>query len=489
MGLILAIDIIVVAALLGVALTKGFEQALPLFAFIVVLAPGESTIPLPGLFILTTQRVAIITLVALYCAVGGKSVKAWKQGSTPLGYLLLLILGWNLISTMNSIVFTTSLNTVLSNIFDFYLLYYIFTKTVSDVRTIHKILFAFVSALTICCIFGWVEAYFNWSVASLFPTVSHRFTPGQDGLMEAGDRIRSTFPHPILFANGLALGIPMALYLLTVARSTLRRTFLCASILLMFWNIFKTMSRGPWLALMLSFVLLTFLSERKIRKYQLIISALTILVLVIRPGVWETLKNTYFETTDADSARGESYQYRYTLMRIGREALAKDAGRAAWGFGPEAFYYLGLTGEDPDTGHIVKFDSCDSALVELMVDTGYVGLLLVIILLFKAASVAWKGFTNLPKTGSSLCGLLFINIVAYSFMMVSVMNFGWGQQSHMLWILVALSMISVRILRREASLKQVERLRSILPGGWDASYSTDFAGNGQAVEAHVDEIQ
>jgi len=453
MGLIVAIDLVVVGALVAIALTKGFEQALPLFAFILILAPGESTIPLPGLFDLTTQRVAIMTLGVLYCAVGNRNVEAKKYG-VPLGYLLLFTLGWNLVSTMNSVVFTTSLKTVFSNIFDFYLVYYIFTKTVSDARTVHRILIAFVSGLTICCVFGWCEAYLSWRIVDLFPTTAYRFTPGQDGLMEdAGDRIRSTFPHAILFANGLALGIPMALYLLTLAKSSLQKVFLGVSILLMFWNIYKTMSRGPWLALVISLILLLLLAQRKIRRYLLVIAVLTISVLVIRPGVWETLKNTYFETFDPDSARGESYEYRYTLMRVGREALAKDLGRAAWGFGPESFYYLGFTGEDPDTGHTVKFDSCDSALVELMVDTGYIGLLLVIVLLSKATLVSWWGFMRLPKRENSICLLFFINLVAYSFMMMSVMNFGWGQQTHMLWMILAVSVVYPHLAGAKASSK------------------------------------
>lgn len=453
MGLIVAIDLIVVCALVGIALTKGFEEAVPLFAFIVTLAPGESTIPLPGLFLLSTQRVATITLLLLYCVAGVRNATAAKPCGTPLKYLILLIIGWNLVSTMNSVVFTTSLKTVLSNVFDFYVVYYIVTTTVSDSRTVQRIVIAFVSALTVCCICGWGEAYFTWSVANLFPPVAYRFTPGQDGLLESSDRIRSTFPHAILFANGLTLGIPMALYLLAIARSGLQRTLICISIVLMFWSIYKTMSRGPWLALVISLILLMFLSQGKIRKYVVIISVLTMSVLVIRPGVWETVKNTYVETVDPDSARGESYEYRYTLMRVGQKALAKDLGRAAWGFGPESFYYLGLQGEDPETGHTVKVDSCDSALVELMVDTGYIGLVLVIVLMFKATLVSWRGFTLLPKPANLLSLVLVINLVAYGFMMLSVMNFGWGQQSHMLWIVVALSMVYGDLVWCEASVK------------------------------------
>jgi hypothetical protein len=452
MALIVAIDLIVVGTLVAIALTKGFERALPFFAFVITLVPGESQIPLPGLFALTTQRVAIITLAALYLFLRNSSSGTTRNHATPLKYLILLTLGWNLISTVESIVFTTSLKIVLSNTFDFYLVYYIFTRTVSNVRTIHKILYAFVAALTVCCVFGWFEAYFSWRVIDLFPSAVYRFTAGQGGLL-SDDRIRSTFPHAILFANGLALGIPWALYLLNFAKSGLQRAYLWLAIILMFWNTYKTMSRGPWLALVISLILLLLLSQAKIRNRVVVISLLTILVLVIRPGVWQTIKDTYSDTLDVESARGQSYQYRYTLMRAGREVLAKNLGRSAWGFGPESFYYLGLEGEDPSSGHIVKYESCDSAMVELMVDTGYVGLLLVMALLLKPTLVSLRGFTSLPKPANLLCLALFINLVAYIFLMVSVMNFGWGQQTYMLWIILALSMVYPRLAGTESLSK------------------------------------
>jgi hypothetical protein len=454
MILIIAIDFIVVGVLVAIALTKGVEQALPFFAFVVILVPLESTIFLPGLFQLNTQRVAIVTLAALYFLTGKRNVESSDKRGTPLKYLILLILAWNLISTAGSIVFTTSLSNVLSSALDFYLVYYIFTKTVSEVQTVHRILVAFVAALTVCCVVGWLEIHFSWQVSDLFPTLVHRFTPGQEGLMLVEGRVRSTFPHAILFANGLALGIPLALYLLTLAKTGLQKALLWVSILMMSWNLYKTLSRGPWLALLLSLIVLFVFSKGQIRRYLVIVSLLMVSVLVIRPGVWDTLRNTYVETVDPESARGSSYEYRYALLRVAREALNKDLGRAAWGFGPDSFYHLGLEGEDPSTGHIVKFESCDSAMVELMVDTGYVGLFLVIVLMVKSILVSLGGFIRLPNPQNSLCLFLFANLAAYIFMMMSVMNFGWGQQSYMLWILMGLSVVYENLVRSEALVEQ-----------------------------------
>ena len=321
---------------------------------------------IPGLFDLTTQRVATIALLVLYLALRKRNSDDEAGRMTTLSSVILLIFGWDVISTLNSLVFTTSLKTILSDALDFYLLYYIITKTVTSTETVHKIVRAFIAALAVCCIFGWFEAYFGWKVIALFPTVVHRFTPGQSGLLADDGRVHATFPHSILFGNALALGIPWALYFLTLAKTTIQKTYLWIVVMLMFWNIYKTMSRGPWLALILSAILLLLFAESRIRKYLLVISVITISVLIIRPGVWTTLVNTYAETNDPDSSRGSSYQYRYDLMHEGERALANDFGRSLWGFGPGSFYYLHLQGIDPQTGHIEQFDSCDSAFVNIM---------------------------------------------------------------------------------------------------------------------------
>lgn len=453
MTLILAIDVIVVGALVAIALSKGFEQALPFFAFILTLVPEESKITLPGLFDLTTQRVAIMTLLVLYLVVGRRTAETTKTHATPLKYLILLTLGWSLISTLNSVVFITSLKVVLSNILELYLVYFVFTETITGTESVHKILRAFVAALAVCCVFGWFEAYYQWRVVDLFPTTTYRFSnQGYD--VDLG-RTQSTFPHAILFGNALVLGIPWALYLLTTAKGATQKAYLWMVLTLMFWDIYKTMSRGPWLGLILSAALLLIFSPSTIRKSLLVISLLSISVCVIRPGVWDTIKNTYVETLDPDDPRGSSYQYRYDLMRVAKETLAKDTSRAIWGFGPESFYYLHLEGEDPITGHTVKYESCDSALVDIMVSTGYVGLLLVAALLLKPAWVSFRGFGSLPKPTNLLCLVLFINLVAFVFMMVSVMNWGWGQQTYMVWIILALCMVYPGLTQNESSSRQI----------------------------------
>lgn len=437
---VIVIDVVVVASLLVVALTKGFERSLPLAIFLMMLFPVESKIDLPGLFDLTTQRLIVVVLIILYFAVG--RVRGRRE-KLPLKYLLILLIGWMLLSSANSVVREVSFKSTLSQLLDFTVPYYIYAMTVSKVETVNKILFAFVAAMFLCAILGYLEIYQNWSVISLFPPAVHRFTAVLGDLGDRGVRAQATFGHAILFGAALAMAIPVALHLLTVYKTKAYKVFLWSAVMLMLLNIYKTGSRGPWIALILSFGILLFLSRNALRKYLTVILVLTATVLIANPGVWDTIVNLCIATMNPDTDQGASYEWRYALYRITERELSKDFGRALWGFGPESFYYLGLEGEFQ--GQTWKFESCDSAVVELLMDTGCIGFLLVAAILLKAASAAFRGFRSLPSPANSLCLVLFVNICAFCFLMTNVELFAWGQQAYVLWILIALVMIYPRL--------------------------------------------
>lgn len=451
MALIIILDLAVVCALITCTLVRGLERTLPLASFMLMLFPNESAITLPGLFDLTTQRLIIITLIVLHILFRRSHGQSNDRKGVPLKYLMLLIFAWMVLSAANSVVFPISLKTVISQLFDFFLLYYIVVKNISKTETVNAILFAFVGAMFVCSVFGAVEAYRGWSVMSLFPQGVHRFS-GLSAVSDRADRVQVTFGHPILFGGALAIAIPLALYLLTLAETKTRRIFLWSASMLMFLNIYKTSSRGPWLALILSLSILLVLAKNHLRRYLAVTAMLIMTVLIARPGVRESLANLYIETYDPDSPQGQSYQWRYALYRTATEHLNQDFGRALWGYGPESFFYLGWEGRFQ--GQIVRYESCDSSVAALMIETGYVGLLMVVVLFLKVAIATFRGFRRMPPPADLLCLLLFVNVCAFCFMMTNVAILGWGQQSYMLWILIAISMVAPRLAQPEGTTQE-----------------------------------
>jgi len=303
MPLIYLIDFAAIALLVAVAFYKGVEQALPFLAFFMVLIPNESKIPLPGLFDLTTQRLVLVTVAALYFLLGERNAQAGRTARTSLKYLIAAHIGWSLISTANSVVFDISFKRLLSQVLEYYLLYYVLTRAVSQVRTIHKILFAIVAAISVCGIFAYLEAYHSWSVLSLFPEEFSAY--GTEPMVEFGRglRVRATFPHPILFGGAIAITIPLALYLQTIFLSRLQRILLWLAILLMFLSLYKTGSRGPWIALTLSLGVLFLVWQNRARTYLAllgILGAIATAKSVDRPNNLSSLLEAYFEKALVD---------------------------------------------------------------------------------------------------------------------------------------------------------------------------------------------
>jgi O-antigen ligase len=450
MAPIVVIDIIVVAFIVGVGVTKGIERVLPFVTFVCLLLPGLSRIQLPGLFDLSTQRLVVIVLALLYLIVGRQDTESPRMTKTPLKWLMAAQVVWALISTANSIVPVDSIKKLLAQVFEYYCLYLIYVKTISSVQTIYRILYALVSALFVCSIFGAVEAYTGWSVLSLFPSRGMSQLELALGVTFSTEgRAGSTFPHPILFGAALAVAITLAFHLVSVAESGKRKAFLWVTIVLMFLNLYKTISRGPWLGLIVAFILLLLLNRGKLLRYQLVIVVLAVSVMVIRPGVYHTIRNLYDATfvVDMNSIKGLSAEYRIELTRVAQEALARDFRRELWGYGMGSFVSLNLVGEM--AGHQFPFLSCESAWIGFAIETGYVGLALIACLLLTPAFIAWRDFRRLPAPERYLSLILFICMVVYYFMMLSVDMYAWGQEGYMLWILIASSIVYGKLKQPE----------------------------------------
>jgi len=441
MGLIILLDLAAVGWLVAVAYSKGFANALPIAAFLLVIFPVETRIQLPGLFDLTTQRVIVLVLCGLYLAIGRNEGNAEMSEPLPLRFLLFGLVAWMLVSSAESVVPAISFKSTLSQSFDFCTVYFIYARGIRNREVLRMVLGGFVAGVFLCCIFGVIEIYADWKVSSLFPVVLGRFTD-LDDLNARGSRVQSTFGHAILFGSALAMAIPMTLYLLSNVSRSKDKVYLWTALALMSLCLYKTNSRGAWIGMLLSLVVLVLLGSDRVRKVIAMVVVLTILVLVARPGIRDSILSLYGATKDPDSLQGESYQWRYVLYHIAFQELARDTGRSLWGYGPESFYYLGLTTEFSLDGvmHTVKVESCDSAVVELMMDTGYVGLLLVAALMGSAAVLGFRRYPSMQERSESAYPTLLAGLAAFIFLMTNVELFGWGQQAYMLWIILAMMM-------------------------------------------------
>jgi hypothetical protein len=432
--LVVVIDFIAICGLCRLAMTSGLEAALPFASFMLILVPIESSIPL-GLFELTTQRLIVGLLLILYLT-GNSISERQSRVPMPLKVLILVHVLWCILSTANSIVPLMSIKKAASIIIEYYALYFIFWKTITKVETIHKVLWAMVVAMIVASVFGTFEAYGSSNVLTFFPTAGHHFSTVE---MERETRVQSTFDHPILFGAALAMAITIALYLITVVQKSWQVIALWLGIVLMFFNNYKTSSRGPWLDTMLGCFILVIFARGKIRKNIVIIGVLSIVAMVVRPGIWDTVKGIYDNSFDMNTSTGTSYEYRYALQNAVMTKVLQTPTRALWGYGLESFYDLQIEAEF--LGKPYLFLSCDSSWSELMIETGFVGLFIIILILLKPAWRALRDYQSLPPPDRYLSLMLFANLVIFYFQMYSVGMYSWGQNGYILWILIAITFV------------------------------------------------
>lgn len=443
MILIICMQCVIVLSL-AIAARRSLENALPVFCFFLVLMPLEARLVIPGLFDFNTMRLSLLTLLVLYLYHGRSNS---NDSALPLKSLMLLNVTWAICSTIYSLSVTTSAKQLISQVVEYYLLYFLLVRTITRVSTIYNIVFAMMMAMGICSIFGVIEVYARWSILRIFPqNLWITYNGGVDPLYiewGRGLRIRSTFPHPILFGDALAMSIPLTLYLLSIWERRRDRILLWMSLVLMFWAIYKTSSRGPWIATILCGTLLFIMARNRVRTYLLVIALMAAAVLVARPGVWSTIAGLYESSTDASSPVGSSYLYRDALNNAVKSAVGRGPARALFGYGLGTFRELGLDINFLNT--VQRWYTCDNNWALFLYETGYVGLFLIAALLFAALWIAFRTYWQLPPPESYFSGVIFISLSGFFFLLLSVAGYSWGQQGYMAWILISIAVSYSRI--------------------------------------------
>jgi hypothetical protein len=406
--------------------------------------PLEARLVIPGVFDVNTMRVSLLTLLVLFFS----KKKSPNTSRIPLKNLMVLHVTWVLISTAYSISVATSIKQLISQVLEYYLMYFLIVRSITSLTTLYKVLYAMMMAIGLCCIFSLAEVYATWSILRIFPqNLWITYNGGLDPLYVEwgrGLRARSTFPHPILFGDALAMSIPITLYLLSIWKNKRQRIVLWVVFLLMTWAIYKTSSRGPWIAAALCCCLLFLLVRNRIRSYLIAIAALMVLVILARPGIWQTINGLYEATTDASSPVGSSYLYRHALTEAIDESMHKDAGRYFLGYGLGTFREKGL--DITFLGVTQRWYTCDDNWAAFLYETGYGGLLIIGMLLGMPLLMAWRDYRRMPRPANALSGVFFVSLVGFNFLMLSVAAYSWGQQGYMAWILISLSVSHRRVI-------------------------------------------
>jgi len=409
------------------ALRRDFQKGLALGTALLVALPDSLRVS-AGLFELTVHRVIVIIIVVFWFSAPHAKTRDsahFLGGLVRVGVTMLVSLA---LSTR----MTSSFKDLISYAIEICLFYVILATSLTDVNGLVRIIRCVCMAVLAGAIIATIEKYTNLDLQSMIAET------GMNDDETGG--IAANYSSRIMLGYAVAMGVPLWIALVTLAREKKERVMTWLGLLLVIASCYFSTSRGPWLGAIVAAVLLALFGSAKPRKILLAAAALAVLVMIIRPGVKDTISSLYRGTFDEESVKGSSYRYRWILWHVAYAEITKSPVRVLFGYGGLSTEGMVLTQYFPQEGasslRHLGYTSWDNNYASDLIEFGFVGLgvrsfLYVSILV--AALAIWRRarpeFKDLTAANMAAC-------VVYLFAMTNVYIFS-PQVKFQFWIMVA----------------------------------------------------
>ena len=232
------------------------------------------------------------------------------------------------------------------------------------------------------CLFALLEKFFQFNPLAGFFGVEDDLFRG--GLL----RVRATLYHPIALGCFIALVFPFVLSALIREPRGRKKTALGVLLAAMLITSILTVSRGPWIAILLeSSIFVAWWAWRNMRRVAMIGFALVFVATafaLLRTNdafdqkVAPILNPDQFSLERTNEASSE--YYRIALLKAVIDRL--EGPRWIYGFGRGTFYLADVESNYDNTDHVLG--AGDSHYVLLLLETGIAGLSAFLLLLFAA---------------------------------------------------------------------------------------------------------
>jgi O-Antigen ligase len=456
--IVLSLMVLSTIAMIAIG-ARGTVKVLPLFTALVLLMPNRASIPFGSLFDLNMQRLFVVMLFVIYARdsspTENEPIHDRRWLDIPFLKLILINLAAMSISTIFSVNLPVSLKNLLMHATEYYLIYVIFCESIRTTEDVENIIHAVYAAVILLAILAVIETYTGWNPVNYLPNTGGRFFQ-EDGSgidLDRGFRPTGVFPVSHLLGAAMVLGMTFTCYILT--REDVQGWKAASAwilLLVMGLCLYKTSTRGPWIAIVLSYGFLLVASSSRIRRTIVIFGAFTGVFILIRRGVYDTIERIVLQSFDTNTSIGSSYEYRYALIDVARDALGKDLFRTLFGYGPESFFYLNLKSEF--LGMEYTFLSCDSSWIQSAIETGLLGFSVLAILLGGVFLYQIYHLRKMSGKSRDMMACLAAFNLAFLFLMTNLAIYGWVQFGHVYWILTAMSIMIVEIWKKNGDLME-----------------------------------
>ncbi len=386
-----------------------------------------------GLFQLTIHRILIV--IAFIFLIRNRTSDREKW---PIPNLRLVILFGvaQLMSFAFGTTFASGIKAILTYGIETALLYLLVSEYIQKENDLARFLSSICYGLAAVAAVAAIEKEFRFDLVTLISP-----SGGGSPLGTTGD-VAATYPHRILMGYALAMGVPLSMALASYHKDRKPKCIMYGITLLLVAATYFSTSRGPWLGLTLGLIGVAVFGGRKVRKQIILLVGLAAVVLIVRPGVRETISNLYNATFDSDSAKGSSYDYRWQLWGVAWDKIRQSPVRFLFGCGPGSTEQMDLSylwyGQEGSTTsvNLIGFTSWDNNYASDLVELGVLGFLSEVLLFLFIVKALVDNWRNSYGNARVLQGGVVVSCLVFMFAMTTVFIFA-PQLKYLFWALVA----------------------------------------------------
>lgn len=424
----LSILVIVVASIIVVLrYGKDYFQGLLGAVFILVLMPDNIALEISqSLPSITVHRV-VAAIMILFWAFRSDARRPVSMQVPFLTILTLMTVSYG-VSSMFSPNFLISFKRFLYFVLESIVFFIVVATSIRDEADGRRLVKTIVIALTVVAILGIVEHFTGFNPSERFGARHtydlqvNIFQLGRSGVGVSANDVTSTYGHRIHFGIAMATGILCCLFFLNRSGGLAGTIVFWILTLLFFLALYFSQSRGPMLGFFAGALFMGMFEFRKYIGKIAVVACITALVLVLKPGVMQTLESLWESTQSADTVRGSSFRWRSIVAKMAWYMITEEghAGNVLFGFGQAAHHLMEFPEAELSTGHHAQIESWDCDYAVTLFEQGVFGLLLMIIFYFQ---VFWQGIFKLGPRQKELGRFLLGCIVLMVFMKTNVRFF------------------------------------------------------------------
>lgn len=408
---------------------RDFSVGVGSVVFLLVLLPTEVRLDMPGaLPELTAHRVVLLFFFLKTLQHSGGTL----QSRSGILALLWLIAIERLLSSLVAEESAASFKTLFGYLIETVLYFKLVRTVLTDRRTILCSLWSSLFGFVIISGIAIVEKYRGINLAAM----------AISGMADFHNTVSATFRHRILLGYAMAMAFPLMVVMQGLAEGRLQKWFAWLGMFSVVAACYFSNSRGPWVGLALSLGVMLFMGGVSVVRRLRWVIILTVVVLVARPGVFETIANLWQHSFDETSLKGRSASYRLKLWQVAYNQLRKSPERLVLGYGGSATRLMDLGDEfergSGGTAGQLGHTSWDSQYASNFLQYGTLGLLLEMMLYIAILRIAWRAWWAGGQGQREIAAACLASIGVFIWAMSNVAIFS-PQLQFIFWTLVAIA--------------------------------------------------